>query len=251
MKISIITITYNSAETVEETIQSVLSQDYPDIEYIIVDGKSKDNTIQIIEKYNDKISKVVSEKDNGLYDALNKGIRLCTGDVIGMLHSDDVYYNSEVLSKVAAAFKQHPEAGAVYGDLIFVERFNLNSIKRVWRSGLYKEGSFAKGWMPPHPTFFVRKSVYDKYGVFNTDLKLAADYELMLRLIHVKKVKPVYLPIMIVKMRMGGVSNFSVALKWKAHLEDRKAWALNGMQPSLQLLRKPLSKLFQYFQRSE
>ncbi|MEO8147770.1 MAG: glycosyltransferase family 2 protein [Bacteroidia bacterium] len=251
MKISIITITYNSAETLEETIRSVVSQDYPNIEYIIIDGLSKDATLQIAEKYKGNISKLISEKDNGLYDALNKGIQQCTGDVIGMLHSDDVYYDEHVLSKVAAAFAQHPDAGALYGDLIFVERFDLTNIKRVWRSGKYKEGAFAKGWMPPHPTFFVRRHVYEKHGLFNTDLRLAADYELMLRFIHVKKVKLIYLPIMIIRMRMGGVSNFSLALKWKAHLEDRKAWALNGMRPTLSLLRKPLSKVFQYFQRSE
>lgn len=251
MKISIITITYNSAETLEETIQSVVAQDYPNIEYIIIDGLSKDATLQIADKYKANISKLISEKDNGLYDALNKGIQQCTGDVIGMLHSDDVYYDEHVLSKVAEAFKQNPDVGALYGDLIFVERFNLQNIKRVWKSGHYKEGAFKKGWMPPHPTFFVRKHVYEKYGLFNTTLRLAADYELMLRFIHVKKVKLIYLPIMIVRMRMGGVSNFSLTLKWKAHLEDRKAWALNGMQPTLSLLRKPLSKVFQYFQREE
>lgn len=251
MKISIITITFNSADTLEDTIRSVVSQDYPDIEYIIIDGLSKDATLRIAEKYKDNIAKLISEKDNGLYDALNKGIKQCTGDVIGMLHSDDVYYDEHVLSKVADAFKKNSAADALYGDLIFVERFDLNNVKRVWRSGNYKAGSFAKGWMPPHPTFFVRRHVYEKYGLFNTGLRLSADYELMLRFIHVKKINLIYLPQMIVRMRMGGVSNFSLALKWKAHLEDRKAWVLNGMKPTLSLLRKPLSKVFQYFQRSE
>jgi glycosyltransferase involved in cell wall biosynthesis len=250
MKLSIITITFNSAATLEATIQSVLSQDYPDIEYIIIDGKSTDATLEIVSKYQDKISKVISEKDQGLYDALNKGIGYCTGDVIGFLHSDDVYYDNTILSQIMQRFSKHPEAQGLYGDLIFVDRFDLNNTKRVWHSGNYVAGSFLNGWMPPHPTFFVRKEVYQRHGTFNTKLKHAADYELMLRFIHVNKIKLIYLPIIIVRMRMGGASNFSLKNKWEAHLEDREAWRLNGIKTNpLKLMMKPLSKVKQYFKR--
>lgn len=251
MKLSIITITYNSAATLEATLQSVLNQDYSDIEYLIIDGKSTDATLEIVAKYRDKIAKVISEKDYGLYDALNKGIQLATGDVIGFLHSDDMYFDTTILSQVMKAFSSHPKAEGLYGDLIFVDRVDLNKIKRVWHSGNYVAGSFLNGWMPPHPTFFVRKAVYQKYGTFNTKLKHAADYELMLRFIHVHKIKLIYLSEILVRMRMGGASNFSLRNKWEAHLEDREAWRLNGIKPNpLKLMMKPLSKVKQYFKRS-
>lgn len=251
MKLSIITITYNSAATLEATIQSVINQDYPNIEYIIIDGKSTDSTLEIVTKYKSKIAKVISEKDHGLYDALNKGILNATGDVIGFLHSDDVYYDNTILSQVMTAFANQPEAQGLYGDLIFVERLDLNKIKRVWHSGTYVQDAFLNGWMPPHPTFFVRKEIYQKHGNFNTKLKHAADYELMLRFIHVHKINLIYLPEIIVRMRMGGASNFSFRNKWEAHLEDREAWRINGLKPNpLKLMLKPLSKISQYFKRS-
>ena len=251
MKLSIITITYNSAATLEATMQSVLNQDYTDVEYIIIDGKSTDNTLEIVSKYKDKIAKVISEKDHGLYDALNKGIEHSTGEIIGFLHSDDVYYDNTVLSQIMQKFAQQPEAQGLYSDLIFVDRFDLHKIKRVWHSGNYVAGAFLNGWMPPHPTFFVRKQVYEKYGNFNTKLRHAADYELMLRFIHVNKIKLIYLPKILIRMRMGGASNFSLKNKWQAHMEDREAWRLNGIKPNpLKLMLKPLSKLRQYFKRS-
>lgn len=251
MKISIITISYNSQKTIDDTLRSVTSQDYPSIEYLIVDGHSSDDTLKIVDRYKDKIIKVISEKDAGLYDALNKGIRNCTGDIIGMIHSDDAYYDNHVLSEVAEAFEKNPQAEALYGDLIFVDRDDTSQIKRVWRAGQYNQGDFAKGWMPPHPTFFVRKELYEKFGFFTTKLRYSSDYELMLRFIHINKIKLIYLPRIIVRMRMGGISNFSFLIKWKAHLEDRKAWHMNGLKPStFNLIRKPLSKLGQYFERS-
>lgn len=250
MKISVITITYNSQFTVEDTIKSVLSQDYPDVEYIIVDGLSKDKTMEVVNQYRNRISKIVSEKDKGLYDALNKGIGLATGDIVGMLHSDDIYANEHVLSRIADEFKQHSNTQAVYGDLVFVSRADTNKIMRTWTAGEYTDGAFLKGWMPPHPTFYIQKECYDKYGMFNTSLKLSADYELMLRMIHKHKVNVRYIPQTLIKMRMGGVSNVSFFVKLKANLEDKMAWKLNGIKPgTLTLLKKPLHKLKQYFKR--
>lgn len=248
MKVSIITITYNSQATVEDTIKSVVGQDFSDIEYIIVDGKSKDRTIQIVNKYSHRIAKIISEKDNGLYDALNKGIFNATGDIIGLLHSDDLYANDNVISKVVQKFVQDPSVEAVFADLVFVSRTDLNRVLRTWKPGEYEEDSFVKGWMPPHPTFFVRREVYERYGCFNTDLKLSADYELMLRLIHKHHIKLAYIPETIVKMRMGGVSNTSFFVKLKANLEDKRAWKMNGVKPGFfTIFMKPLNKVGQYF----
>jgi len=250
LKISIITITYNSAATVEDTIKSVVSQDFPDIEYLIIDGLSKDNTISIVNNYTRHIDKIISEKDKGLYDALNKGIQNATGDVVGMLHSDDVYADNQVISKIARQFAMDPEVEGVYADLVFVDRNDTNKVLRTWKAGNYEPGSFVKGWMPPHPTFFVKKSVYDRLGGFNLDLKLSADYELMLRLIHKNNIKISYLPETIVKMRMGGISNTSFFVKLKANMEDKLAWQLNDLKPGLfTTFRKPLKKIMQYLKK--
>jgi glycosyltransferase involved in cell wall biosynthesis len=252
LKISIITITFNSEATVEDTIRSVVSQDFPNKEFIVVDGLSRDRTMEVVKRYATHIDRMVSEPDKGLYDALNKGIGLATGDVIGMLHSDDIYTNDNVLSKVMQTFASDPEVEAVYADLVFVDRWDVNKVLRTWKAGEYEPGSFVKGWMPPHPTFFVKKSVYDRFGIFNLDLKLSADYELMLRLIHKHQVKVAYLPETIVKMRMGGVSNTSFFVKLKANLEDKTAWKINKLKPGLfTTFRKPLNKLMQYFSKSE
>lgn len=248
MKISIITVTYNSAATLEETIQSVVQQDYPNIEYIVVDGKSTDDTLKIIERYKEKIAKIVSEKDAGLYDALNKGIELATGDVIGILHSDDFYMHPGVISAYAAVFAKEV-CDAVYADLYYVDKEDTNKIVRKWKSGEFSAGSsFVNGWMPPHPTFFVKRTIYQNYGNFNTSLKSAADYELMLRFIHKHNIRIAYLPEFTVKMRVGGKSNVSVQNRLAANLEDRKAWEINGLKPRFYTLYlKPLRKLFQFF----
>lgn len=247
MKISIITITYNSAATLEQTIQSVLNQTYRSIEYIIVDGGSTDGTLAIIEKYKDKIHQFVSEKDNGLYDALNKAIAMASGDVIGMLHSDDFYIHDKVIEHYAAVFsKENPDA--VYGDLYYVDKDNTDKIIRKWKSGTYRHGAFVNGWMPPHPTFFVKRNVYAAYGTFNPEFKSAADYELMLRFIHLHKIKLAYLPEYTVRMRVGGKSNKSVQNRINANLEDRRAWEVNGLKPKFYTLYlKPLRKIFQFF----
>jgi len=247
IKISIITVTYNSAQTIEQTLQSVINQSYKNIEYIIVDGGSTDETLLIIDKYKNNISKLISEKDKGLYDALNKGIALATGNVIGILHSDDFYTNTNVLHLYADIFTK-TNAEAVYSDLYYVDKTNTDKIIRKWKSGNYKQNSFLWGWMPPHPTFFVKAEVYKKFSNFNLQLTSAADYELMLRFIHKQKITLSYLPQFTVKMRVGGKSNASVTNRVNANLEDRKAWQINNFKPYFfTLYLKPLRKIVQYF----
>jgi glycosyltransferase involved in cell wall biosynthesis len=246
LKISIITVTFNSAETIEKTIQSVISQSYKNLEYIIVDGKSTDETLAIIETYKSHITKIVSEKDNGLYDALNKGIALATGDIIGILHSDDFYTDTNVLQLYADTFSKN-KLDAVYSDLYYVDRINTAKIIRKWKSGSYKANSFLYGWMPPHPTFFVKSDCYKKFGNFNLQFKSAADYELMLRFIHKNKINITYLQYFTVKMRVGGKSNASVTNRVNANIEDRKAWEINNLKPYFfTLYFKPLRKIIQF-----
>ena len=245
MKISVITVCLNSEKTIEKAIQSVLAQKHSDIEYIIVDGKSSDKTLAVIDKFKSGISKVVSEKDKGIYFALNKGIDLATGEVIGILHADDFYADQNVLTKVAKTFSE-TKCDSMYADLQYMKEDE--KVFRNWKSGEYKEGLFLKGWMPPHPTFFIKKSCYEKFGKFNIDFVSAGDYELMLRMIHKNKISVAYLPEVIVKMRVGGKSNASLMNRIKANREDRLAWKINNLKPGiLTLTFKPLSKLKQFF----
>lgn len=247
MKVSIITIAYNSAETIEDTIKSVISQDYPNIEYIIIDGGSTDGTLQIIDKYKDKVAKVVSEPDKGIYDAMNKGVVNATGDIIGILNSDDIYADDKVVSDIV---NKIGDKDAIYADLVYVKRDATDEVTRYWKSGEYKKGAFVKGWMPPHPTFFVRKECYDKYGAYNLKLKSAADYECMLRMIHKHGISLAYLPRVITKMRVGGQSNVTVNNRVKANQEDRMAWEMNGLEPKFYTLYlKPLRKVGQFLKK--
>lgn len=248
MKVSIITVAYNSESTIEDTIKSVLAQDFKEIEYIIIDGGSTDKTLEIIEKYKAQISIVVSEKDNGIYDAMNKGVNLANGDVVGILNSDDFYMNTEVISDVMACFTDTIDA--VYADLVYVDQIDTDRITRKWVSGAYKKGAFKKGWMPPHPTFFVRKKVYEKFGTYSLNLKSAADYEFMLRIIHKHCIKLAYLPKVIVKMRAGGESNASFKNRLRANKEDRLAWKMNDLKAGwFTFIRKPLSKIVQFIRK--
>lgn len=247
LKVSIITITYNAEGTLEDTIQSVLNQSYNNIEYIIIDGKSTDGTMDIISKYSEKISKVVSEKDNGLYDAINKGINLATGDVIALLHADDFYIHQDVIKEYVKTFNKD-NADAVYANLYYVDSHSTDKIIRKWNSGKYKNGLFKWGWMPPHPTFIAKKSIYNKFGAYRLDYKTAADYECLLRLIHVNKIKLAYLDKYVIKMRVGGKSNESVKNRLNANIEDRKAWEDNCVKPYFfTLILKPLRKISQFF----
>lgn len=248
MKVSIITVSFNSAKTIADTITSVLSQSYQNIELIVKDGLSSDSTLDVIKKFDSDKLICISESDKGLYDAMNTGIMKASGDIIGMLNSDDFYTHADVIQKVVDCFQN--DVDAVYADLVYVDANNTDKIKRVWKSGEYREGLFLKGWMPPHPTFFVRREVYEKYGLFTDKLKSAADYEMMLRLIHKHKIKLKYLPEIIVKMRVGGASNSSIKNRLRANKEDRLAWKLNGLKPSpITFIRKPLSKISQFFKK--
>ncbi len=246
MKVTVITAAYNSASTIRDTLDSVLGQDYSDLEYVVIDGASKDETLTIIKSYSNRISTIISEPDRGIYDAINKGIRAATGDIIAILHADDVFAHAHVLSHVV----QKMESGnvdAVYGDLLYVQRDNLEKVVRHWKSGTYRHGLFLKGWMPPHPSFFLKRGCYEQYGLYTDKLVSAADYELMLRMLHKHRVSVAYLPEVLVRMRVGGVSNRSFKNRIRANREDREAWRMNGLHPGLlTLIRKPLSKLKQF-----
>ncbi len=248
-KISVITVCFNSEKTIEDTICSVIEQDYPHLEYIIVDGGSTDKTLSIVQKYKDKIIKIISEPDKGLYDAINKGIRIAQGDIVGIINSDDVLAYPQVLSDVAATFEQNA-CDAVYADLVYVKQNDLSHVVRTWKSGNYRHGKFLWGWMPPHPTFYAKKELFETYGYYSLQLKSAADYELMLRFIHKHKIKVAYLPKTTVKMRVGGVSNASLANRINANKEDRAAWQMNHLTPYVfTLWLKPARKVFQFLRR--
>jgi glycosyltransferase len=243
--ITIITATFNSAQTLCDCLDSVKAQK-GSIEHILVDGLSNDETPRIINSY-PHISKFISEPDSGIYDAMNKGIANASGGIIGFLNSDDFYAHSEVLQKVATIFNDC-NIDSCYGDLVYVDPVDTTKIVRNWRSGSYHRHSFYWGWMPPHPTFFARRSVYEKYGMFNLDLGSAADYELMLRLLVKHRISTAYIPEVLVKMRSGGVSNASFKNRLRANSMDRKAWAANGLKPyPWTTYLKPIRKIRQYF----
>jgi glycosyltransferase involved in cell wall biosynthesis len=249
MKVSIITIAYNSAETIEDTIKSIVTQDYSNIEYIIIDGGSTDKTLSIVDKFKDSITTIISEPDKGIYDAMNKGVQNATGDIVGILNSDDIYANKKVVSCIVKAIGNKD---SIYADLVYVDRDNTDKVNRYWKSGKYKKGVFKKGWMPPHPTFFIKKSCYDQYGTYNLRLKSAADYELMLRMLHKHNISVAYLPEVITKMRVGGQSNVTLMNRLKANTEDRLAWTINDLKPGpLTLIMKPVRKISQFFKKAK
>lgn len=249
MKVSIITVSFNSAQTIADSIKSVINQDYKDIEYIIIDGKSSDNTLAVIEPFKAQLAKLISEPDKGIYDAMNKGLALATGDVIGILNSDDVYADKAVISDIVLAM-QRANTDACYADLCYVEKDNLSKVVRYWQSGPYVKDNFQKGWMPPHPTFFLKRECYQKFGFFNTEFRTSADYEIMLRMLFKEGSSCTYLPRVIIQMRVGGQSNVSIKNRIKANREDRKAWTVNGLKPGIfTLFRKPLSKISQFFKK--
>ena len=312
MKISVITVCFNSSSTIQDAVDSVLAQEGVELEYIVIDGGSNDNTVDLLRGYEGRIAQLISEPDEGIYDAMNKGVARATGDVVGILNSDDFYAHEQVLSLVMAAFESGEvqrsdgrgqrseaialEAGAststssvqasraptvldgndgalpsseyesvidnrqseikerkevasvdcVYGDLDYVDAEDTNRVVRAWRSKSYETGAFRRGWHPAHPSFFVKRSVYERFGLFDLNLPIAADYEFMLRVLERHQLQSNYLPEVLVKMRIGGASNASIKNVLKANLQCWKAWRQNGLGWSpLPIVAKPLSKLKQ------
>ena len=245
MKISIITVTYNSAGTLADTLRSVQQQDYHDVEHILVDGASKDETVNIIKSF-PHVKKWVSEKDSGLYDAINKGISMASGDIVGILNSDDFFPSTSVVSKIAAAFGSH-KVDAVYGDIAFVRPGNLNKVIRLYSSKRFTPRRFAYGYMPAHPSFYVRKRCYDELGMYKTGYTIAADYELLMRFIYKHGIPHVYLPETLVYMRTGGVSNKNILSRYTLNKEIIKACKENGVNTNMAVLSfKYLNKIFEY-----
>ena len=228
MKISIITVCYNSGKTIEDTFKSVQSQSYKDIEYIVIDGGSKDNTLELINQYKEIIDYSVSEKDNGLYDAMNKGIEKATGDVIGFLNSDDLFCDDMAVEKVMNVFNENSKIDSVYADIYYVDQNNTDKIVRKWITG--KQKKFKKGWHPAHPTLYIKKKVYNQYGGFNLKFKLASDFEIMLRFIEKYKISTIYLPEPLIKMRLGGETNKSVENIFRQNKECIKAFKDNDLK---------------------
>lgn len=243
--VTVITATYNSAATLADTLESVASQTYPKIEHLIIDGVSTDETETIAARY-PHVSRFISEPDKGLYDAMNKGIGLATGEIIAILNSDDFYANNKVIEKVVALF-QNRDTLAVYADLQYVDAEDTKKVIRHWNAGEYDQQAFYYGWMPPHPSFFVRKQLYEQCGGFDTSFRHSADYELMLRFLLRYNAPAAYLPEVAVKMRMGGQSNASIKNRWRANREDRRAWDVNGLTPYFFTIPlKPFRKISQY-----
>lgn len=231
MKISVITVAYNSAATIADTLDSVAAQSHADVEHIVVDGGSGDNTLAIVRQRGQHVARVVSAPDRGIYDAMNKGIALATGDVVGFINSDDFYASTAVLTQVATAMAD-PAVDGCYGDLCYVQQAQVDTIVRYWRSSAHRPGQFGRGWVPPHPTLFLRRSLFARFGAFDLSYPIAADFELMARLLEVHRIKTVYLPQVLVKMRLGGTTNRSIGNIVKQNREIWRALAAHHLQPS-------------------
>lgn len=250
MKISVITVCYNSSDTIADTLRSVREQTHDDIEHIIVDGDSTDNTLAVVASEGQHVAKLVSEKDNGIYDAMNKGIVLASGDVVAFINADDFYASPSVLATVAEAFEKSG-VDSCFGDLCYVSQVDSARTIRYWRSKAFVPGVFEKGWCPPHPTFFVRRSVYQRLGGFDLNFKIAADFELMARYLETARISSHYIAEVLVKMRLGGTTNRSLGNIFKQNAEIRRALAKNGMHSSLVsfVLRKLFARAIQFVTR--
>lgn len=247
MKITIITVVFNNCKTINTAIESVLNQTYNDIEYIIIDGGSTDGTIEIIEKYRNKISFLVSEKDKGIYDAMNKGIMLATGDIIGILNSDDLYNNNSILEIINNEFEKDENLEILYGDLVYVDKNCISKIIRKWISCEYFDEFFEQGNVPPHPSLFLKRSVYNRVGLFNLKYKLAADYEFMLRIFKNYSFNIRYINQVLVRMRLGGATNKNFKNIYLGNKEILCAWKQNFLKPPILFIpKKIIKRLIQY-----
>jgi glycosyltransferase involved in cell wall biosynthesis len=248
MKVSVITATYNAESTIEDCLRSVAGQTHPDIEHLIIDGASKDRTMAIVEANAPRVGSITSEPDRGIYDALNKGLRRATGDIVGFLHADDLYASPDTLARIAAAFED-PRVDAVYGDLTYVRRDDVGKVIRYWKAGRLAAGHLRRGWMPPHPTFYARRSVYERYGEFDTRYAIAADYDSLVRFLFVGKIRVAYLEQVLVRMRVGGVSNRSMRTIARKSAEDLRIVRAHSLGGIPLLLMKNLRKLGQFWTR--
>lgn len=249
MKITIITVSFNSAATISDTLRSVAKQSYADLEHIVIDGGSTDGTVAIVSREGDHIAKFVSEPDRGIYDAMNKGLALATGDVIGFLNSDDMFFDSKSAAIIAAAFESS-DVDAIFGDLLMVDPKNLDRVRRYWRPGPHHAGGVLRGWLAPHPTLYVRRSVLRGSGGFNTIYKLQADFDLELRLFELMKIRSLYVPQTLVLMRMGGVSTGNWRNVIRGNLEAARAARSHGYPGGIRfLLTKLLSRVPQFLSR--
>ncbi|MEM7656646.1 MAG: glycosyltransferase family 2 protein [Bacteroidota bacterium] len=245
MKISLITVAYQAAHVLPTCIESVLSQDYPDLEYILIDGGSTDGTKELVESYGDRIQVFVSEPDKGIYDAMNKGINLATGEVVGLLNADDLYAHESAVSQVMAAFQAH-DVDSVYGDLVYIKDEDLSTVVRYFPGKDFQPAKLKKGMMPPHPTFFVKRKWYDKAGVFDTDFKICADFDFMVRLFHTHGISSHYLPETLVKMRTGGASTQGLSSTLTINQEMLASCKKHGISTNLATIySKYFTKIFQ------
>jgi len=248
LKVSIITVCYNSESTIRDTIESIVTQSYENIEYIIIDGQSSDKTLSIVKEYSEHIASIVSEPDNGIYDAMNKGLKLAAGDVIAFLNSDDFYESSKVISDVVKCFSANTDTSIVMGDLVFVESSNLHKIVRFYSSLHFKPWKLRFGWMPPHTATFVLRSVYEKVGGFSLEYKIASDYELFVRMLMVHKFSFVQINKVLVRMRAGGLSTSGIKNSLLLNSEIVKACKSHGVYTNLLfVLSKTPFKLFELF----
>ena len=244
--VTIITVTYNSAAFLQDCIDSVRSQTYPNIEYIVVDGKSTDGTMAIVRQNEALLHSWISETDKGMYDAINKGMELATGDIIGILNSDDVLDNPGVIDHIVACFEKEG-VDSVYGDLEFVDRNDLNKVMRIWKGQPFKRSRFRYGWMPAHPTFYIKRSLVQQYGGYENHFFSAADYEFMSRYLYLHRVSACYIPELLVRMRMGGQSNATLKQRLRANRRDYLAMKKNNIPfPFVVSILKPLIKLHQF-----
>ena len=245
MKVSIITVTLNSEKYLADCIQSVRKQGYSNIEHIIIDGKSTDGTLHIIKKNENHLS-WISETDRGMYDAINKGIALATGDIIGILNSDDIFASEDVIENIVHCFKTE-NTDSVYGDLVYVKPSNTEKVFRLWKGVTYKRYRFRYGWMPAHPTFYMKRSLIEKYGPYENHYYTAADYEFMARYLYKHKISATYLEQLVIKMRTGGASNISLKCRLRANRRDYLAMKRNNIPFSFFVsILKPLSKIGQF-----
>ncbi|MES2993278.1 MAG: glycosyltransferase family 2 protein [Pseudomonadota bacterium] len=246
MKISIITVAYNSAATIAETLGSVAEQTHADIEHIVVDGLSQDATLTIVRDHGARVSRVITERDSGIYDAMNKGLRVARGDLVGFLNADDTFAHRDVVASIAAAAHHHPAAAAVYGDLVYVKQDRTDQVLRHWSSGEFDPARLRFGWMPPHPTFYVRSDRLPKLGPFNDAMRISADYDFMLRCLSAPGARAIHIPDVLVRMRAGGASNRSLAALVNKSREDLRALRENQVGGWFSLMCKNVRKLPQF-----